>query len=122
MFTLIKRAGLCAALAASALLASTPAMARDHHRGHGGGDDAAIAIGAGMVGLALGAAIASDGRRDRYYDGGYYYDGPRYRAYPRQYYYYYDGGRRYRDHHRHYRDRDYYRHSHRGDRRWRRGW
>ena len=73
---------------------AAPAQARDgYYRGHhGGGDDAAIAIGAGVVGLALGAAIASNGRdRDYYYDDGYYY--PRrtyYRTYPRYYSYNYE--------------------------------
>ena len=74
------------------LTVAAPAEARDryyrHHRG--GGDDAAIAIGAGVIGLALGAAIASGNRNDRdYYDDRYYY--PRqnyYESYPQQYYAY----------------------------------
>lgn len=116
MLRKIQRAGIVAAFAAGAMLAATPAMARDRHHG-GNGDDAAIAIGAGIVGLALGAAIASD--RDRGYDrGDYYYDGPRYRQPPRVYYYDRYDAPRYRKHHRHYRDRGYYR----DDRRWRRSW
>lgn len=74
-----------------ALAAAVPAQARDGYRGRGG-DDAAIAIGAGVVGLALGAAIASSDRDrdyyydDGYYDGGYYPRGGYYtRAYPRYY-------------------------------------
>lgn len=35
----------------------------------------------GIVGLAVGAAIASN-HRDRYYDRGYYADYPAYQAYP----------------------------------------
>ncbi len=96
------------ALGAAALTTATPAMADDWRGRHrGGGDDAAIAIGAGVVGLALGAAIASSGR-DRYDDRDYYYydRAPRYR----QHYYYRDAPR-YRRHH--------YRDHHRGyDRRW----
>ena len=75
-------------------LITLPAQARDgYYRGHrGGGDDAAIAIGAGVIGLALGAALASNSRdRGYYYDEGYY---PRrtyyYRTYPRYYSYNYD--------------------------------
>lgn len=98
--TILRKATLATALAACAGVASVPAEARDrYYRHHRGGDnDAALAIGAGIVGLAIGAAIASD-RNDRYYDdryyddrgyyqpryrGGYYYQGyPAYRAYPR---------------------------------------
>ncbi|WP_067736208.1 hypothetical protein [Novosphingobium naphthalenivorans] len=92
------RLGLGTALAATVLTLTAPAQARDHYRGHGG-DDAAIAIGAGIIGLAIGAAIA-DSHDDRYYDSGYY-PARRYvtvRGYP-GYYYYYDGypNRYYRD-------------------------
>jgi hypothetical protein len=62
-----KAGWVAAALAAGSLALATPAQAH--------GDDAAIAIGAGIVGLAVGAAIASDrGHRDvhvDYHDGGY---------------------------------------------------
>ena len=82
----VSRTGLlAAALAAGSLAFAAPALARERH---GGGDDAAIAIGAGVIGLAIGAAIASDhDDRDRgYYQGstynrGYYPAYPRYRAY-----------------------------------------
>lgn len=85
--TTLKKAGLvAAALAASSLMLAGPAEAH----GRRGGDDAAIAIGAGVLGLAIGAAIASDNDRDVYvrydggprYYGGYYPPYPVYRAYP----------------------------------------
>ncbi|WP_068074052.1 hypothetical protein [Novosphingobium lentum] len=114
---LFGKAALTAAFAASALTAAAPAEARDYYRHRGGGDDAAIAIGAGVVGLALGAALASD-HRD--YDDGYYYDRgyyPRYRGS----YYYYNSYPAYRGNY--YRDRDWRRDrrgwDHDGDRR---GW
>ncbi|MEJ2459147.1 MAG: hypothetical protein P8Y58_13810 [Novosphingobium sp.] len=95
----VARLGIGTALAATVLTVASPAQARDHYRHHGGGDDAAIAIGAGIVGLAIGAAIA-DSHDDRYYDSDYY-PARRYvtvRDYP-GYYYYYDGypNRYYRD-------------------------
>lgn len=78
-------------LPVAVVAAAVPAQARDRYHDRGG-DDAAIAIGAGVVGLALGAAIASSDRdRDYYYDDGYYDRGhyPRggyyTRAYPRYY-------------------------------------
>ena len=72
MNTLFKKAGLGCALAATALTAAAPADAQRYRRYHrGGGDAAAGAIIGGIVGLGLGAAIASS-NRDRYYDRGYY--------------------------------------------------
>ena len=117
MHILFKRTALAAAAPASLFAATTPAQARPHRND----DDAALAIGAGIVGLAIGAAIASDSRRDRYYDG-YYDDYPRYRAYPRgSYYYYRDYPRSYR--YDNYRYRDGYRYEKR-HKRWHRrnGW
>ena len=80
---------------------ATPAAARDRYYHRHGSDDAAIAIGAGLIGLAIGAAIASN-HDDRYYGDRYYYDNgyyyPRYRGY--DYYY-----RRYPNR---YYERDYY--------------
>ncbi len=82
-----------AALAgAVALTVAAPASANDrYYRHRGGGDDAAIAIGAGVIGLALGAALASGSRNNRYdYDDNYYYPRQRYyQSYPQQYYYSY---------------------------------
>lgn len=128
MKTLIGKAVLAATLAASALTVASPAQARDGYRHRGGGDDAAIAIGAGIIGLAIGAAIASDHNDDRYDDRDYYYDSyPRYRggyyynSYPQYYRYdYRDARRDYRRDYRHdrrWRDRDGYREGHR-----RHGW
>jgi hypothetical protein len=77
---LLKKAVLGTALGAMAL-ATAPADARGYYRHHHHGDDAAVAIGAGIIGLAVGAAIASDNRgyNDYYYDG--YYNDPYYRGY-----------------------------------------
>ncbi len=77
---LIKKAGLGIALAATALTVAAPADAQRwggyRHYDRGGGDVAAGAILGGIVGLGVGAAIASNDR-GRYYDrGGYYYDAP----------------------------------------------
>ena len=119
MKSLFTRLGLGTVLAATALSAmSTPAAARPYYRD--GGNDAAIAIGAGILGLAVGAAIA-DRDDDRYYqrrgyaygngynnDGWYYRDG-----------YYWDrDGRRYdRDEYNRYRGGyDGYNNGYRGDR------
>jgi hypothetical protein len=91
---------IAAAGLAALALAAAPAQARDgSYRGHDrGGDDAAIAIGAGVVGLALGAALASSSRdRDTYYDDSYYYPrGDYYQSYPRYYSRGYDYPRHYR--------------------------
>jgi hypothetical protein len=111
----IRKATLAVALAASTVVSTAPAMAHpysDHH----GGDAAAWAIGAGILGLAVGAAVASSSHHqdydNRYYDSGYYDNGWQYR----DGYYYAPDGQRY--------DRDaYYRryHDHDGDD-WRRGY
>ena len=78
---------LTAALAAITLggavcATAAPAEARDHYYGGHRHNDAGVAVAAGVVGLALGAALASDhGYSHRgYYDRGYYDRG------------YYDGG------------------------------
>lgn len=82
---LIRKAGLTAVLAATAMTAAAPADAQRYRhyygRGHGG-DVAAGALLGGIVGLGVGAAIA-DSNRDRYYDRGYYDR----RYYDRGYYY-----------------------------------
>lgn len=86
----LKKAGLAGAMAATALTVAAPAEAQRWHRRDRGDDVAAGAIIGGIVGLGVGAAIASS-NRDRYYDRGYYY-GPRrgYRGYygppPRRFY------------------------------------
>ena len=108
MNNLVKKAGLGIVLAATTLTAVTPAEAqrwRRYDRGGRGGDVAAGALLGGIVGLGVGAAIASN-NRDRYYDRydrGYYYGpGPRFRGYyvppPRRFYRPYRG---------YYRDRYY---------------
>ncbi|MET0180098.1 MAG: hypothetical protein ABW194_06390 [Novosphingobium sp.] len=116
MFKHFRSFALAITLGTTALVATAaPATARDrYYRGHRGGDDAAIAIGAGLVGLAIGAAIASDNRRDRYYDG-YYERGYYPRAYYPRYRTYYQGYPVYRGYDR-YDRRDRYRQ----DRRWHR--
>jgi hypothetical protein len=90
---------LAAVTAAGAVLATAaPAQAEHyryyrHHR-HGGNDAVAAAVLGGVAGLALGAALSSDGSRSRTYYSGYAYD-PRYDGYRRGYYrdrgYYGDG-------------------------------
>lgn len=107
---LLRKSILAVALGAATLASASPALADGWRGGHrrDGGDDTAIAIGAGVVGLALGAAIASSSRDRDYYRDDYYYDrGPQYR----EYYYYREGprypGRYYRPHYRGH-DRGYY--------------
>jgi len=115
MKTTLKTLGVAAAIAATSLGFVQSAEARDRWGHRGGGDDAAIAIGAGVIGLAVGAALA-DRDDGRYYDSRYY-RARRYvtiRDYP-GYYYYYDGAPR-----RYYRDR-YYGQPYYGNR-WGNGW
>ena len=79
---LLKKAVLGTAIGAMAL-ATTPADARGYYRHHHD-NGAAVAIGAGILCLAVGAAIASDNRgyyNDPYYNG---YSYPYYQGY--QYY------------------------------------
>jgi len=102
MTTYFKTLGGAAALAATCLGMTQAAEARDRWDRRGGGDDAAIAIGAGILGLAVGAAIA-DRDDGRYYDRRYY--GSRRYVTVRDrpgYYYYYEGAPR-----RYYQDRYY---------------
>lgn len=111
---IVKKGFLATTLAATALVPMTPAMARDYYRDRGD-NTAAIAIGAGVVGLALGAILSSSSKRDRYddryyvRDGWYYNDG---------YYYNRQGNRYSRDdwQRRYNRDRDW-----NGSRDWRDG-
>ncbi len=95
---LMKKAGLGIALAATALTAAAPADAQRWGRGYrgggwggyhhrGGGNVAGAAVLGGILGLGVGAAIASS-NRPRYVDRGYYddgyYRGPPVRTYYRQ--------------------------------------
>lgn len=119
MINSIKRVTLAVSLAVIGLGAATTAEARDRYGDRG--DRAAIAIGAGVIGLAIGAAIADRG--DRYYNDRSYYPQRRYvrvRGYPDYYYYYPNNPNRYyrdRYYNRHYRDW----HDRRGYNRWERG-
>ena len=61
------------ALASTVALTAAPADAQYYRRHHHHGDDAAWAVGAGILGLGVGAAIASS-NRSRYYNNGYYGD------------------------------------------------
>jgi hypothetical protein len=73
MANVLKKTIIGLAAVSSVVVAAAPADAQ-YRRRHRGDDDAAWAIGAGIVGLGLGAAIAS-GNRGGYYDRGYYGDG-----------------------------------------------
>lgn len=123
--TIFKKAALAVGLAATALATTTPAMARDWHRGND--NTAAVAVGAGILGLAVGAIAASSSRdNDRYYDARYddrYYGSSW--SYRDGYYWDRDGRRfsrgeyeRYSRDHRDDQRRGYY--GDRGD--WRRGY
>ncbi|WP_313435715.1 hypothetical protein [Novosphingobium sp.] len=68
--TFFRNTAIATALAATALASATPAMARDHYRNND--NTAAVAIGAGVIGVALGAILASNNNRDRYRDDRYY--------------------------------------------------
>ncbi len=75
--SMLKKLGLGAVLAATTLSATAPADAQ-YYRGYrhgGGGDVAAGAVLGGILGLGVGAAIASSDHRR--YDRDYYYDQPR---------------------------------------------
>lgn len=116
--SIFKKATFATALAATALVTTTPAMARDYHRG-GGDNTAAVAIGAGILGLAVGAIVASSSRNhdryrddrydDRYADSGYVYSSPAYTSdwrYRDGYYWDRDGRRHDRDEYYRYRNYD----------------
>ena len=126
MTQLIRKAALGLALAATATMASAPVQAQSYDRydRHRGGD-AGAAIAAGIVGLAIGAALSS-GSHGRYYNDGYYnsryrgdYDYPQqtyynYNNYPRGYNYdNYQRGYDYNYDDRRYRDADRYERKHR---------
>ena len=112
---LLKKAVLGTAIGAMAL-ATTPAEARGYYR-HYHHDNTGAIVGAGIIGLALGAAIASDNRGgyyDGYYDSGYYND-PYYNGYRYNNGYFYDR-RGYRAYDRGGWDRHYTRRDRDGDR------
>jgi hypothetical protein len=101
MMNLFKKATLATALAATALTAASPAMARDYY-GYHHGDSTGAAIAGGIIGLALGAVIvsaASNHDHDRYRDRGWEY---------RDGYYWDRDGHRYDRYGRRYDDSDYY--------------
>jgi hypothetical protein len=79
-------AGLIAGATLVATASPAEAQWRGHYRHHRG-DRTALAIGAGAVGLAVGAALASGSRYNRGYYGDRYYGG----YYGRPYAYNYDG-------------------------------
>ena len=96
MNILLKKAVLGTALAASALTMVSPAEARPYYRGYHGGDATGAAVAGGVIGLALGALIASGANRHTQtydYDQAYFpvYDG----FYVRDGYYWDNDGRRY---------------------------
>ncbi len=80
----LTRAVLGATLAATALTAAAPAEAR--HYGRRGNDGAGVAVVAGILGLGIGAAIASSSDRDHRYDRrDRYYRDQSYDGYPDNY-------------------------------------
>ncbi len=113
MKNLFKKTALATALAATTIATATPAMARDGYYHRDNGNTAGAAIAGGIIGLALGAIIASSGndrddRRYRDYDRRYQYNN--------NYYYGRDGYRYDRNGYRYDRDgrRDeYYRRGYR---------
>ncbi|EJL26501.1 hypothetical protein [Novosphingobium sp. AP12] len=116
---LFKKTALAAGLAATTLASTTPAMARDYHRGND--NTAAIAIGAGILGIAVGAiAASSNNRNDRYYESDRYYGSGYDNAnwsYRDGYYWDGNGGRHGRDEYQRYQSNrgNYGRDDHRGD-------
>ncbi|MEO6716830.1 MAG: hypothetical protein ABIM50_06225 [Novosphingobium sp.] len=81
MFNFAKKAALASALAATALTSASPAMAQGYpygsygggYRHHDGGDTTGAAIVGGIVGIAIGALIASSGNRNRHRGNDYAY-------------------------------------------------
>ena len=84
MFSPLKKTALAGALAATALTSVTPAMAQGYggYRHRDRGDSTGAAIVGGIVGIAIGALIASSGNKNKHrgyrndleYRDGYYYD------------------------------------------------
>jgi hypothetical protein len=104
MFKFTQRVALGFAMGAAALTAFAPSAEAQRYRGgyygdrhYRGHDDTGTAIVAGIAGLAIGAAIASN--NDRRYDRRYDYDRRYYRDhgyYPTDGYYYRNDYRSYR--------------------------
>lgn len=86
---IVKKGILVTTLAASALASTAaPALARDRYYRHND-NTAGVAIGAGIIGLAVGAIVASDHNDRRYRDSRYddrRYDDRRYYANDGRYY------------------------------------
>lgn len=57
--TILKKATLATVLAATALTSATPAMANGYYNHRRGGDTTGAAIAGGIIGLAIGAIVAS---------------------------------------------------------------
>ncbi|HEX4737262.1 MAG TPA: hypothetical protein VH331_06855 [Allosphingosinicella sp.] len=77
MTSVLKKVVLGLTAASTLAVTATPADAQRYYRHYHHGDRTGLAIGAGILGLGLGAAIASSNRgyyRDPYYGGGYYGD------------------------------------------------
>jgi hypothetical protein len=121
MTTLFQRASIAFALGVTAFAVASPAEAQRYGGGYHGRDNGGTAVIAGIAGLAIGAAVASDHDRGRYYDRGYdqpviyqnpdYYEvGPAYGGYYEDRGYYQERG--------YYRDRDRYRGGRGGYDRW----
>lgn len=71
--SMMKKAILATTLAASALVSTaSPVMARDYYRSRD--NTAAVAIGVGIIGLAVGAIAASSNNDNRRYRDDRYYD------------------------------------------------
>lgn len=109
MTTLFQKASIAIALGASVLAMASPAEAQRYGGGYRGRDNGGTAVVAGIAGLAIGAAIASNNDRGRYYDRGYddrvVYEQP----------YYYESGPVYQpSYDGYYQERGYYRGDRRG--------
>jgi fatty acid desaturase len=75
MKTIVKKAALGLALGATAIgMTAAPAQAQRYRHYHHHGDTTGAALLGGVIGLGVGAAIASS-NNDRYYDRGYYNNG-----------------------------------------------
>lgn len=109
MTNLLKKSVLAAALAATALAGSAPAMADGYHGYyHHGGDGAGTAVAAGIFGLALGAILVSSAQHHDRDDERYYARDAYARPYVEQNRAWHDGYYWDRDGNRYGRDGRYY--------------